>query len=232
MEYANQVKRTGSDPGLSYMPLGNPPNYYVSVLNVGQSLPYVQVGNNIYGAYSGSDYGKYTQDQIYLIPRQIEASILGLLNDFLGRGSFSNNGTTTSSSSRSRSNANEGKFVACTTTADCGGNSYCNQNGDYAVCSGGLVCVCSRAHYHLALDEALEPAPNNYTGYFIVRDDDEGISAMYTEPNWLSTVGVTVYREAGPEAGTYAIIAGGVTLAASVVASIALRATLSKSRLY
>ena len=122
--------------------------------------------------------------------------------------------------------------LARTDEDDCSSVSYCASDGDSSVCTAKKVCVCARSHYHLALDEALEAAPNNLTGYFLVSENDEGISAIYTEPNWSNDVGVRVYRNAGRGAG-FAVLGLGivmVTLCAGAAAFLQRR--MKKEKLY
>lgn len=218
-EDLNEKLRSGLDLGIG-IPFGTPPNYYASVYNANYGQQFVQVGDTRYGAYNGDDYGKKNTDAFSMRPTLLEMSIRGMLNDFLGRGSVDDSGSVPSSLS------------SCSNNNACSGVSYCSQDGDYAVCTAKKVCVCSRSHYHMAMDEALEAAPNNLTGYFQVSENDEGISAMYTEPNWSNDVGVRVYRNAGRGAG-FAVLGVGivmVTLAAGGAAFLQRR--MKKEKLY
>jgi nicastrin len=217
-EDLNEKKRSGLDLGIG-VPFGTPPNYYVGVYNINYGQPFVQVGADRLGAYNGTDYGKKSSDAFSIRPSLLEMGIRGMLNDFLGRGSVDSSGSVASPSS-------------CSSHNDCSGVSYCSQDGDLAVCTAKKVCVCARSHYHIALDEALVASPNNQTGFFIVSDDDEGISAMYTEPNWSNSVGVRVYRNAGQGAG-YAVLGIGIAIASVCVgAALYLQRRMKKEKLY
>jgi hypothetical protein len=78
-------------------------------------------------------------------PRALENTIHGLFNDYLGRGSSSSFNATTCK-----------KLTDCETVQGiCQGNFL-----DSVTCSGSGVCVCVRAHFHLALDEALDASVN------------------------------------------------------------------------
>src|SRR3569832_88496 len=137
MEATNDRTRTGISALGAGPGLGVPPNYYVGVYNYYYGQPFVQVGDNYYGAYNGNDYGnKPDTDAIGMIPRQLEATIHGLLNDYLGRGTV----------------ADPEQLVACHKLADCAAVDYCQSYGEMPVCTGGGYCVCKRAHYHVALD--------------------------------------------------------------------------------
>jgi nicastrin len=202
------------------IPFGSPPDYYVGVYNANYGQPFVQVGDVRYGAYIGEDYGKKNTDAFSVRPTLLEMGIRGMLNDFLGRGSVDGSGSVPSSLS------------SCSNSHDCSGVSYCAKDGDFAVCTAKKVCVCSRAHYHMAMDEALEAAPNNQTGYFIVSDSDEGISAMYSEPNWSNDVGVRVYRNAGRGAGFAVLGLGIVMVTLTAGAAVFLQRRMKKEKLY
>jgi hypothetical protein len=84
----------------------------------------------------------------------------------------------------------------------------------------------------LALDEALEAAPNNFTGYFQVKSNDKGISAMYTEANWDNDVGVRVYRNAGRGAGFAVLGLGLVMVTLCAAAAAFLQRRMKKEKLY
>lgn len=218
-EDINEKKRSGLSLGIG-VAFGTPPNYYVSVYNANYGQPFVQVGDDRFGAYVGTDYGKKSTDAVSIRPNLLEMSIRGMLNDFLGRGSVDSSSGSVKSP------------VSCGYNSDCSSVSYCGQEGDHAVCTAKKVCVCARSHYHLALDEALVAAPNNQTGYFTVSDYDEGISAMYTEPNWSNSVGVRVYRNAGHNAG-YAVLGIGIAMVSmSVAAALFLQRRMKKEKLY
>jgi nicastrin len=172
METANENFRTGWNTE-SADPLGTPPSFYVGVCNGYYGQPYVAVGNEIYGAYNGSDFGKQDTDAISSTPRQLESAVRGLFNDFLGRGSMSG--------------SNGDSYLSnCKKLADCAKVEYCGSYGDTVTCTGSGKCVCKRAHYHVALDEALLAAENKPTGYFEINANDKGISPIYTEPFWSS----------------------------------------------
>jgi len=215
VERANDIKRTGYDLGLQQSGLGTPPNYYVGVYGSGRQ-PIAVVGSNWYGAYDNSNkkYGQSKGDSFILSPNALETSIHGLLNDFLGR--------PLSSTS----------LKSCTTSDNCKDVKYCSSSEkEYAVCTGGLVCVCARAHYHVAVDEAFEVPVNNSTGYFVISDKDEGVSAMYTEPYW-DEISARVYREGNSQAGVWTTSFAVVVAVASYGASLALKSSLAKEKLY
>ena len=219
MERINNEYVTGVDLGLG-VPLGNPPNYYPSVYDVNNGQGVVQVGTKKYGSYTGDEeYGKAKTDTFLLRPSLLETSIHGMLDDFLGRGSVNTDGDVAELSS-------------CKSSKDCASVSYCSATGDEALCSGDGVCVCSRAHYHLALDEAIVPAPNNFTGKFLFDENDQGVSPVFTEPYWSSSVGVRVYRDAGGSSGNWALGAGLVVWACSLLSTILLKKKLKKEKLY
>mmetsp|Transcript_16665 Transcript_16665/g.23482 ORF Transcript_16665/g.23482 Transcript_16665/m.23482 type:complete len:789 (+) Transcript_16665:228-2594(+) len=221
---AAERQRTEDETGvdLGYQtPLGSPPNYYVSVYDINNGQPFVQVGDSWYGSYTGEDYGKNDKDFFSMRPSVLESSIRGMLDDFIGRGSTSNG------------NGEDEDLISCKKSSSaCSDVSYCSEDGDSAVCSGSGVCVCSRAHYHIALDEALEAAPMNSTGRFIISDDDEGVSAMYTEPYWSSSVGVRVYRDGGARAGKIALFSGLVVAATCFIVVQRLKQKMKKEKLY
>jgi nicastrin len=215
MERLNDKARTGFTYG-SGNPLGMPPNYYVGVYNIAYGQPFVQVGDNVYGAYNGDNYGKHSSDSFGIQPTVLESSIRGLLNDFLGRGS----------------DLNGGSLASCSKPSDCNNVNYCQKNNDKAVCSGGGKCVCSRSHFHMALDEALEAKPGMSTGYFQQSENDEGISPVYTEPYWSNDVGVRVYRSVGALPGVLTLGVGGVISALCVLGAFVLRVGLKKEKMY
>ena len=218
MEAANEKARTGIDVS-SAQPFGTPPSYFVGVYNYYYGQPFVRVGDRLYGAYGDDDYGKKNSDAVTLMPRQMESALHGLFNDFLGRGSVSSNG--------------DNYVQDCTKAANCANVGYCEAYGDSATCTGGGKCVCKRAHYHMALDEALVAAPNEPTGFFVVDSDkDAGISAMYTEPFWSPSVGIRVYRDVGPLPGVFTLVAGLAVGAASLFGALVLKVGLKKEKLY
>eukprot|EP00545_Synedropsis_sp_CCMP1620_P004897 CAMPEP_0119005330 /NCGR_PEP_ID=MMETSP1176-20130426/1653_1 /TAXON_ID=265551 /ORGANISM="Synedropsis recta cf, Strain CCMP1620" /LENGTH=837 /DNA_ID=CAMNT_0006957119 /DNA_START=130 /DNA_END=2643 /DNA_ORIENTATION=+ len=208
VEAATESKKTGFSIGTGNA-LGNPPNYYTDVFNGANGQPFVKVGDRTYGNYDGTDdYGKNSADAFGVQPSLLENAVRGLLNDYLGR-------------------PVSAALKSCKKTSDCANVEYCDEQA--AVCTGGRQCVCRQAHFHIALDEAL--VATNVTGYFQVSDDDEGLSALYTEPYWSSTVGVKVYRDS--DAGsTVAILLGTFVLGASIAATFVMKRTMRKEKLY
>jgi len=214
MERMNNKIETGIDVGVGDE-LGTKPNYYVSIYDGRSGQPYAYIGERAYGSYTGElNYGDSSGDVILVRPNVLETGIHGLLDDFLGRGT---NGDT--------------KLTSCQSLRDCESVSYCANVNDFAVCTGSKVCVCSRSHYHQALDEALVPAPNNSTGMFLLSTDDEGVSPIYTEPYWDSDIGVRVYRE-GEQSGGWIVGIGFALTAIWVVSTIFMRKKLQKEKLY
>ena len=210
---------TGVSLGIGTL-LGTPPTYYPSVYNYYNSQGFVYLGQELYGAYAGDkEYGAKDSDTFLIQPTVLEMSISGLLNDFLGRGSSSSDGTVP-------------EPTQCKKTKDCANVSYCLSTGDEAVCTGGGVCVCTRAHYHLALDEALAPVAGNMTGFFEFDEDDEGATPVFTEPNWSSSVAVRVYQDAGSRPGDWALGVGVVVAAVFVASTYLLKRRLKKEKLY
>jgi nicastrin len=220
MDRVNSREETSRDAG-SGAELGTPPNFYVSVFDHRNGQAFAIINDNVYGAYSSDDsqYGVNENDVVLIRPSVLEAGIRGLLNDFLGRGSVDD------------TDSNDFELTSCQSSADCTDVSYCSSSGDAAVCTGGKSCVCSRSHFHVALDEAIVPLANNFTGFFDVSDDDEGVSPMYSEPYWSNDIGVSVYRD-GMESGSLISGLGVVVTAASVVATIFLKKRLHKEKLY
>lgn len=239
VERTSNRELTGIDLGLG-TPLGNPPNYYVSIYNSNYGQGFVQVNNRWFGSYvaddleNGKPYGENPKDTFLLRPSLLETAIRGYLDDFLGRGSSSNDENEDENDSPS--------LAKCQATSDCSSVSYCaSQSGDYAICTGEGYCVCSRARYHPAYDESIVPSPNNSSGYFIPRtdnnDDDEEMlfssqSPMYTEPYWSMNVGVRVYRKAGVESGRAALFSGILIALGTVTLTIWGRQKLIKEKLY
>lgn len=215
MERKNDKARTGFNYG-SGAELGKPPNYYTGVYNINYGQPFVQVGDSVYGAYDGDNYGKRRTDSFGIQPSVLESTIRGMLNDFLGRGA----------------NMNGGGLESCSKPSDCDNVEYCQKNGNHAVCSGGGKCVCLRSHYHMALDEALEAKPGYSTGYFVQNENDEGISAVYTEPYWSNDVGVRVYRDVGKLPGIVTLVVGVVIFGLCSLAAFVLKVGLKKEKMY
>mmetsp|Transcript_23021 Transcript_23021/g.35521 ORF Transcript_23021/g.35521 Transcript_23021/m.35521 type:complete len:792 (+) Transcript_23021:129-2504(+) len=215
VEKDNQYEHSGVSM-LGDMSLGSPPNYYVNVYDLSNGQGFIRVNNQYYGAYDGEDFGKDKDDKVILLPTGLEAGIHGILNDFLGRGSVSN----------------PEEFRSCSTSDDCDGVPYCSAgSSDHAVCTGGGVCVCSRAHFHTALDEGITPAANKSTGHFVPKDDESAESALYTEPYWSSDVGVKVYRDGG-DFGYWALLSGFLCATGFVGASFSIKSKLKKEKLY
>lgn len=234
VERNNDAKRTGIDLGLG-QPLKTPPNYYVSIYDGDNGQAFVRASEVIYGSLvaeeSGENanikpYGQDAGDVFLLRPSLLEMSIAGLLNAFLGRGSFApgDDGNTASPN-----------LLKCESTADCSSVSYCSTSSSslaVPTCAGGM-CVCgSRSHYHPALDEAIAPATNKRTSYFTVQDDDGGISALYTEPFWSSSVGVRVYNDAGNTPGVWASSIGSVFAVICLTFVFRLKTKLIKEKVY
>ena len=205
VERNNDTERTGTDLGMG-VSLGTPPSYYVSIYDSSNGQAFVKASEKYYGSLVAGEvvedeevkkYGDDKSDAFLLRPSLLEMSIFGLLNDFLGKGSFSND-----------ENGNGAPdLLKCESSRDCSTVSYCASSSEslaVPTCAGG-TCICgSRSHYHPALDEAISPATNYKTGLFVLQDDDQGISAMYTEPYWSQYVGVRIYRNAGKAPGIWA----------------------------
>jgi nicastrin len=220
VEATNDRSRTGINSLSIGSPLGVPPNYYVGVYTDSYGQPFVKVGDSDwYGAYNGQDYGNKDSDAVGMIPRQLEATIHGLLNDFLGRSSGGGDGSSDT-------------LVKCSKISDCANIDYCQSYGEYPVCTGGGYCVCKRAHYHVALDEALKPAVDKGLGFFEVKDDDAGVSPIYVEPYWSNEVGIRVYRSAGWVPGFFTLVSGIAAGGASLFAAFVLKVGLKKEKLY
>jgi len=226
MEKQNNKIETGMDLGLGQS-LGKPPNYYTGIFDSNNGQGFVRVGDKALGSYNGEDYGKNKNDMVLVRPSVLEMAVHGLFDDYLGRGSSS------SSSKNNGEEEQEVRLKSCSNTADCKDISYCSSpNGDFAVCSGTKVCVCSRARYHLALDEAIVPAPNNITGMFLVSDDDNGVSALYSEPYWSNDIGVQVYRGGGEGNWKWMVWFGIATASAIIVSTLSMKKKLVKEQLY
>lgn len=234
VESANDAIRTGINLGIG-QPLEKPPNYYVSVYNHENGQAFVAASGFKYGAMDPSaedkddyvkDYGDNNDDTFLLRPSLLEMSINGLLNDFLGRGSFadSNDGSVP-------------ELVGCSSSKDCSSVSYCassdsNELAAISTCAGGK-CICgSRAHYHPALDEAISPAVNKAPSWFIIDENDQGVSAMITEPNWSSFVGVRAYNDAGRGVGINASISGAIFTSICLAVVYRLKKRLVKEKVY
>ena len=213
VETASDEQHTGIEMGSPIVSATVPPNYRVNVFDWPYGQPIVQIGKEWFGAYNKQDYGKKNTDAFALRPNLLETAIKSLLNDFLGRGS------------------GQSDYTSCKSTKDCSKVDYCGE-GDTAVCTGGKQCVCSRSHYHQALDEAVEAAANNYTNRFVPKGDDEEISALYTEPLWSPDVGVRVFRKgAGRDGGI--VLAFGIVLAVlSALSTLVVKRQMKKQKLY
>jgi len=234
VESANDAIRTGINLGIG-QPLGKPPNYYVSVYNHENGQGFVAASGFKYGAMDSSaddkddyvkDYGDNENDSFLLRPSLLEMSINGLLNDFLGRGSFADS-----------DDGSVPELVGCSSSNDCSSVSYCsssdsNELAAISTCAGGK-CICgSRAHYHPAFDEAISPAANRAPGWFLIDDNDQGVSAMITEPNWSSFVGVRAYNDAGKGVGIYASISGAIFTSICLAVVYRLKKTFVKEKVY
>lgn len=213
VEIANDKARTGINLAFAES-FPNPPSFYVGVYSGTTGQPFVQVGDSKFGSYNGNDFGKRTSDAFAMVPRQLESVIHGLFNDYLGRGSGNGSGGS------------------CRKSTDCGKSDICQAYGDSATCTGRGQCVCKRSHYHIAVDEALSPFSNYPPGYFQIRDDDEGVSAMYTEPFWSPNVGIRVYREVDSLPGFFTLVAGVAVGVASLFSALVLKVGLKKEKLY
>jgi len=233
--YQLQKSNGGTDLGLGTS-LGNPPNYYPSIFDKNNGQPFVQVNGRWYGAYLGAGkqqdqennseddkdddapkdtYGEESSDDTFLHrPSLLEMAISSLLDDFLGRGSI------------------DQPHQSCKKPNDCKDVTYCASPGDEAICGGSNVCVCSRSRFHLALDEALEAIPDKATGMFQYTNDDEGISAVYTEPYWSASIGVSVYRMASSATGYWTLLAASCVASFWIFLALTIRRKLVKEKLY
>ncbi|KAL7442786.1 hypothetical protein ACHAXM_008415 [Skeletonema potamos] len=226
VESANDAIRTGVNLGIG-QPLGKPPNFYVSVYNAENGQGFAAASGFKYGAMDPSaedkddnvkNYGESENDAILLRPSLLEMSLNGLLNNFLGRGSFTDGSAS--------------DLVDCASSNDCSSVSYCSSSDLAAICAGGK-CVCgSRAHYHPALDEAMSPAANRAPGWFAIDGNDQGVSAMITEPFWSSYVGVRIFDDAGKGPGIYASISGALFASICLVVVYRLKKGLMKEKVY
>ena len=235
VERNNDSERTGSDLGMG-IPLGTPPSYYVNIYDSSNGQAFVRVSGKYYGSLvagqNGEDqeiksYGEDENDAFLLRPSLLEMSIFGLLNDFLGRGSFSMSDDGNSAP----------ELLKCESNNDCSSVSYCSSSSSsdsllVPTCAGG-TCICgSRSHYHPALDEAISPAKNHKTGLFELQENDQGFSAMYTEPYWSSYVGVRIYNDAGKKPGIWASSMGSVFGLVCVGLVYRLKKKLVKEKVY
>jgi nicastrin len=150
-----------------------------------------------------------------MVPHQLELLIHGLLDDYLGRGRVPQDGS-----------------VKCSKLSDCEDVQYCKDYGERTTCTGGGICVCSRAHYHVALDEALQPAANKPTGYFELKSGEAGVSPIYTEPYWSNDVGVRIYRDVGWLPGFFTLVGGLAAGGVSLFSAFVLKVGLKKEKLY
>ncbi|KAL7430144.1 hypothetical protein ACHAXH_003793 [Discostella pseudostelligera] len=239
VERENDALRTGVDLGMG-VPLGTPPNYYVSIYESSNGQAFVRASGKYYGSLSpgeaGEDgevvknYGEDETDAFLVRPTLLEMSVFGLLNDFLGRGSF-----VASSASGDDESATTPSLTKCKVSSDCSSVSYCSTSNSAAVtptCAGGS-CVCgSRSHYHPALDEALSPATNARPGRFVVNDNDEGVSALYAEPYWSHYVGVRIYNDAGTTPGVYAAVIGSLLALMCMAIVVNMKKKLVKEKVY
>ena len=216
MEAANERSRTGFQVG-SGTSLGKPPKFYTGVYNMFNGQPFVQVGDQVYGAYNGADYGKRKTDAVGVQPKLLEQAIRNMLHDFLGRGS-GNGGTS--------------NLKSCSKLSDCSNTGYCSATGDSATCSANKVCVCVRAYYHLAKDEAIVPALNNSTGFFTFSSGDTGNSPIYTEPYWSSDVGVRMFRETNKSPGFITLAFGFVVLIVCFFMTVVVKVSMKKEKVY
>ncbi len=231
VESANDAIRTGVNLGIG-QPLGKPPNFYVSVYNAENGQGFAAASGFKYGAMDSSaedkddyvkDYGESENDTILLRPSLLEMSLNGLLNDFLGRGSFADGSAS--------------DLVDCASSNDCSSVSYCSSSDSVdlaavSACAGGK-CVCgNRAHYHPAVDEAISPAANKAPGWFAIDGNDQGVSAMITEPFWSSYVGVRIFDDAGKGPGIYASISGALFTSICLIVVYRLKKGLMKEKVY
>ena len=91
--------------------------------------------------------------------------------------------------------------------------------------------MCSRAFYHIALDEAVEPASQKATGFFET-PYDEGISPLWAEPYWSNEVGIKMFRVAKERQGFIALAAGGICLAACFFLAVIVKVGMVKEKVY
>ncbi|KAG7353544.1 Nicastrin family protein [Nitzschia inconspicua] len=218
MDAANERAKTNFDIGVGSS-LGKPPNYYVGVYNTANGQPFVRVGGEVYGAYQGNDYGNNKNDAIGMQPKMLQQAIRNMLDTFLGKGSMVN------------AEGSEVSARACSTASDCSNVQYCSTDADSATCSANKVCVCKRGFYHVALDEAINAAPNNSTGYFEMSSSDAGASPLWTEPYW-NNVGVKMYRYSSSNPGVFVLLGGAIFLGACFFVVVLLKVAMKKQKLY
>mmetsp|Transcript_23598 Transcript_23598/g.41464 ORF Transcript_23598/g.41464 Transcript_23598/m.41464 type:complete len:227 (-) Transcript_23598:226-906(-) len=219
MEAANERAATGMDLGVGKS-LGKPPNYYVGVYHIDNGQPFVKVGGNIYGAYNNNDYGQSSSDAVSMRPKMLQQALKNMLHTFLGKGSMVTQDGSEASARR------------CSTSADCSGVSYCSTDADSATCSAHNVCVCKRGFYHIALDEAVNPAAGKSTGFFEMSSSDAGVSPLWTEPFWSNNVGVKMYRYSASNPGIFVLVGGAVFLGTCFFVVVLLKVALKKQKLY
>jgi nicastrin len=218
MEAINERIRTGGVVSTGYS-LGMPASFYVGVYNINRGQPFVQVGENRYGAYNGDKYGSHKTDVVTVQPIAFVQALRNMLSDFLGRGSTNANGS-------------EPNKKTCHKQSDCSSVSFCAASGDEVTCSASKVCVCQRSHYHHALDEAIQPALNNFSGYFVIDENDQGISPLYSEPFWSSDVGIKMFRNTGNHPGWAALGFGLVVGIVCFFGSLVVKISMKKSKVY
>lgn len=183
--------------------------------------PFVRVGSNFYGSYDGDDYGKSKGDSFGMQPKMLQQALRNMLHSFLGKGSSmeAEDGSTVSPK-------------ACSSAGKCNGISYCGTDADSATCSADNVCVCKRGFYHIALDEAVDPSPSKATGFFDISSDDAGVSALWTEPFWSTSVGVNLYRHSDSNAGWYVLGGGALFSGFCFFVAVLLKVGMKKEKLY
>lgn len=211
MERSTMTQETNFDMGLGAL-LNQPPSYYVSVYDSYNGQPYAYINQKSYGTYTGDEFGKSKTDTILHRPSVLEMGLYGLLNDSLGRPS-----ATT-------------ELKSCQRTTDCKDVTYCSTEKK-TVCSGSQVCVCSVAHYHVALDLGLEPTLDEVPGKFTLSEKYTS-TPLHTEPYWSSNVGVHVYRKANSAPGLWTLMTGIMTLALGIATSFQIKKYLTLYKLY
>eukprot|EP00587_Corethron_hystrix_P001761 CAMPEP_0113308368 /NCGR_PEP_ID=MMETSP0010_2-20120614/6830_1 /TAXON_ID=216773 ORGANISM="Corethron hystrix, Strain 308" /NCGR_SAMPLE_ID=MMETSP0010_2 /ASSEMBLY_ACC=CAM_ASM_000155 /LENGTH=765 /DNA_ID=CAMNT_0000163387 /DNA_START=334 /DNA_END=2628 /DNA_ORIENTATION=+ /assembly_acc=CAM_ASM_000155 len=178
VEDENDKARVGQSLS-QYEHLGTPPSFFAGVYSFMYGQPYIASKGGYYGSLLETDL-KNEDWRVTAHPSVLETSILGLLNDMLGRGSKGH------------------KNITCSSTKQCQNQSICSgSDGDYAVCAGGKICVCSRARFHPALDPAFVPLEGELPGMFEMQYNetyDDGSSPAYTEPFWSADVGISIFR--------------------------------------